>query len=82
MTNTEPLVKISETVKFTPVVGSSLIASYARENNDLAIKLKAGQTYIYKSVDEDTFIGFVNAQSKGKYFGSSIKPNFIAEQAE
>lgn len=82
MTNTNTLVKIDKSVQFTPVAGSSLIASYARAAGDLAIKLNGGSTYIYKGVDQATFEGFVNATSKGKYFGANIKPKFIAEQAE
>ena len=82
MTNTNTLVKIDKAVEFIPVTGSSLIASYARAAGDLAIKLNSGQTYIYKSVDETTFDDFVNAPSKGVYFGANIKPKFIVEQAE
>lgn len=82
MTNTKKLVKIDKSVKFTPVTGSSLIESYAREAGDLAVKLKNGSTYIYKSVDAATVTGFVNAASKGKYFGTNIRNKFTAEQAE
>jgi hypothetical protein len=81
-TNTKKLVKIDKTVTFIAVPNSSLIVSYARAAGDLALKLKNGSTYIYKGVDEKTFKGFVDAASKGKYFGASIRNKFVAEQAE
>ena len=82
MTNTKKLVKIDKSVKFTTVAGSSLIESYARAAGDLALRLKNGSTYIYQGVDTVTYDGFVAAASKGKYFGSSIRNKFVAEQAE
>jgi len=83
MTNTKKaLTKISDKVTFTPVSGSSLVESYARASGDLAVRLKNGSTYIYKGVDEATVTGFVNATSKGKYFGTNIRNKFVAEQAE
>ena len=81
-TNTKKLVKIDKSVKFTTVSGSSLIGSYARAAGDLALRLKNGSAYIYKGVDEATFKAFVAAPSKGKYFGTSIRNKFTAEQAE
>jgi hypothetical protein len=82
MTNAKKLVQIQKTVKFTPVTGSSLIESYARADGDLAVRLKSGQAYIYKGVDQATVDGFVAAASKGKYFGANIRNKFTAEQAE
>jgi hypothetical protein len=82
MTNAKKLVQIQKTVKFTPVTGSSLIESYARADGDLAVRLKSGQAYIYKCVDQATVDGFVAAASKGKYFGANIRNKFTAEQAE
>lgn len=82
MTNAKKLVKISTSVKFVPVTGSSLIESYAREAGDLALKLSNGTTYIYTGVDKKTFDGFLSATSKGKYFGSNIRDKFVATQAE
>ena len=82
MTNTNTMVKIDKSVKFTPVTGSSLVKGYARAAGDLAIELNSGVKYIYKGVDQATFEGFVAASSKGKYFGTNIKPKFVAEQAE
>ena len=79
---TKQLVKIQKTVTFTPVSGSSLIESYARAADDLAVRLKSGQTYIYKGVDQKTVDGFVAATSKGSYFGKNIRNKFTAEQAE
>ena len=82
MTNTKKMVKIDKSVKFTTVSGSSLIESYARAAGDLALRLKNGSTYIYKGVDEKTYKGFLDASSKGKYFGTSIRGKFSADQAE
>lgn len=80
MTNTKT--KLDKTVKFTPVVGSSLIESYARMANDLAVRLNNGSAYIYKNVTDATFNDFLAASSKGKFFGTRIKNKFVAEQAE
>ena len=82
MTNTKKLVKINKSVTFVPVTGSSLIEAYAREAGDLALKLTNGSTYIYKKVDEATYKGFLAASSKGKFFGTSIRNKFDADQAE
>jgi len=81
-TNAKKLVKIDKAAKFVPVEGSSLVASYARTGNDLALKFNNGGTYLYKAVDEKTMESFVAAASKGKFFASSIRNKFIAEQAE
>ncbi len=81
MTNTKKLVKIDKSVKFTPVK-SSMIASYAREAGDLAVKFTGGGTYVYKSVDQSTVDSFLAAASKGRYFTANIKNKFVAEQAE
>lgn len=83
MTNTKKaLTQISKTVKFTPVTGSSLVESFARHGNDLAIRLKNGSAYIYKGVDDVTAAAFASATSKGQYFGQHIRDKFVAEQAE
>ena len=81
MANTNTLVKISSSVKFTPVK-STMVESYAREAGDLAVKFNSGSTYIYKNVDDVTFTEFLNAPSKGKFISSKIKPKFDVEQAE
>jgi len=82
MTKAKKLTKIHPSVVFTSVSGSSLMAGYAREAGDLAVRFKDGKTYIYKSVDDATVKGLAEAASKGKYFTSHIKNKFIAEQAE
>ena len=81
MTN-KTLVQINKSVKFSPVTGSSLIESYAREAGDLALKFSGGSTYIYKGVDDNTMNDFLAASSKGKFFATSIKNKFAVEQAE
>jgi hypothetical protein len=82
MTNAKNLTKIHPSVVFTTVSGSSLVAGYAREAGDLAVRFNDGKTYIYKGVDDATVKAFAAASSKGKYFGTHIKNKFIAEQAE
>ena len=83
MTNTKKaLTQISKSVTFTPVPASSLVESYAHVGGDLAIRLKNGSAYIYKGVDTATVKAFVDAPSKGKYFGAHIRNKFVAEQAE
>ena len=81
MANTKKLVKLGKTVTFNPVVGSSLVEAYARTGSDLALKLN-GSTYLYRGVPEKTYTDFVAAESKGKFFASSIRNKFVAEQAE
>jgi hypothetical protein len=82
MANTKKMVKIDKTATFVPVVGSSLVSSYARIGNDLALKFNNGGNYVYRGVDVKTMESFVAAESKGKFFASSIRNKFIAEQAE
>ena len=81
MAKTNTLVKIKDSVKFTPVK-STMVESYAREAGDLAVKFNSGSTYIYKGVDEATFQEFLKAPSVGKFIASKIKPKFTAELAE
>jgi hypothetical protein len=81
MTNTKKMVKIDKTATFVPVV-SSMFSSYARIGNDLALKFNNGGSYVYRGVDATTMESFVAAPSKGKFFASSIRDKFIAEQAE
>lgn len=46
------------------------------EAGNLDIKFKSGTTYRYKKVPRDTEQEFMEAESKGKYFASEIKPHF------
>jgi hypothetical protein len=54
---------------------SSLIASYGYdpEAQTLRIAFHQGGTWDYAGVTMDVFLGFVQANSKGKYFLASIK---------
>ena len=57
---------------------SSLIARYGYDTqaNALDIEFKSGGRWRYFDVPMDTFVGFLRAGSKGKYFLSSIKGKF------
>jgi hypothetical protein len=62
-------------------VDSSSIASYAwdakqKSDGTLFLKFKNGLTYKYLNVSNEVFNGFVNAESKGKFFASSIRNKF------
>jgi hypothetical protein len=81
MTNTKKLAKIGKSVAFTPVTGSSLVEGYARIGTDLALKFK-GSTYLYRGVPDVTYTDFVAADSKGKFFASSIRNKFVGELTE
>lgn len=78
-TNAKKLPKIDKTTKFTASPSSSLVESYARQGDDLILKLTGGSTYVYRNVDVKTFDDFVKASSKGKFFGAHIKNKFTAE---
>ena len=82
MTNTKKLTKIDKSVQFTSLTGSSLISSYARTGNNLALKFKNGGTYIYNNVDDATVKALAEASSKGKFFATNIRNKFTSEQVE
>jgi hypothetical protein len=82
MTNAKKLTKIDKSVQFTPLTGSSTIASYARTGKNLALKFKNGGTYLYNNIDDATVKAFTESTSKGKFFATNIRNKFTSEQAE
>lgn len=48
-------------------------------SGDLIVKFKNSGYYRYKDVDHDTYWGFEEAESKGKYFAKNIKNKFVTE---
>jgi len=49
-------------------------------SGDLILKFKNSGYYRYKDVDHDTYWGFEEAESKGKYFSANIKNKFVTEK--
>jgi len=47
---------------------------YSEEEEVLEIEFKRGGTYQYKDVPMNIFEEFCNAESKGKFFTTKIKP--------
>ena len=45
----------------------------------LVVRFKSGKTYVYKEVPAPVYDEFVNAKSKGKYFGKHIRDNYQFE---
>lgn len=56
---------------------SSLIAAYGYEpkTEQMDIRFHKGGTYRYSNVPQEVFEGFLQADSKGRYFLAEIKPN-------
>jgi hypothetical protein len=49
---------------------------YVPDSHELYVKfLKSGETYVYYEVEEWEFEEFKQADSKGTYYNSKIKPN-------
>lgn len=54
---------------------SSMIRAYGYSIDDqiFEVEFESGPRYRYRNVPYETFIGFVQAQSKGKYFAAKIR---------
>lgn len=49
-------------------------------SSQLVVRFKSGKTYVFKGVPSSLYDEFVNAQSKGKYFGSHVRDNYQFEE--
>jgi len=60
-------------------VDSSFITAtlYDKGLQTLTVKLKSGSIYVFKDVSRDIYKCFIKSQSKGKFFNSVIKKNYI-----
>jgi hypothetical protein len=58
-------------------VKSSQIKSigYDSTNRQMDVEFKPGSVYRYDNIDQETFDAFLSAESKGKFFGATIKNN-------
>lgn len=56
-------------------VESSVISRIGIEENDriLIVKFNSGEIYYYWPVNQDTFLRFVDADSKGRFFENQIR---------
>ncbi len=50
--------------------------AYNADLQNLVVMFKSGHTYSYYEVPEETAKGFLEAESKGKYFAKSIRNEF------
>jgi hypothetical protein len=58
-------------------VSSSSLASVGYKNNVLEVEFrKTGDVYQYYNVQEEIFLSFIKAKSKGAYFTSHIRGNY------
>lgn len=57
-------------------VDSSNIEKIAYRDNNLYVKYKSGNTYMYEGVTNGVWKGLVKAESKGKFMNSVIKENY------
>lgn len=61
----------------TPVSSSSIAAiGYDVENYLLEVEFIRGAVYLYSGVSMDEKDGFVNSDSKGKYFYANIRNRY------
>jgi len=66
-------------IKLSPITGSSQIvaAGYDAASKTMAIQFTNGKShYRYFDVSPDVFAAFQKSQSKGKFFGSTIRGKF------
>jgi hypothetical protein len=57
-------------------------AGYDPAARELEIEFASGELYRYSDVPEAVFQGLQNADSKGRYFGASIRPKFKFRKLE
>ena len=65
-------------------VSSSFIdgLGYNEELRELRVKFKNGTQWRYFDMAPEKYISFLLAESKGKYFLKSIKPNYTGRKVE
>ncbi len=66
-------------MKMIPVVSTN-IASVGYENGTLVVAFRSGQIYAYQGVPLIKYQQFLNAPSKGNYFNTHIKKNYISRR--
>lgn len=59
---------------------SSCLKGYGYENGTLNVVFNSGTTYKYDGVPQEIYEGLENAESKGKYFMSSIRNTYKGER--
>jgi hypothetical protein len=55
------------------------IEHLAEGTSDMIVEFTSGSRYLFRQVDEQTFNNFCGAESKGKFFASSIRGKFQSE---
>lgn len=61
----------------TPVTSSNICSvGHDPDNQTLEIEFNSGAVYQYASVPPSEYEGFLNADSKGKYFHANIKNRY------
>jgi hypothetical protein len=53
---------------------------YEPETQELDVEFRSGDVWRYDGVSMETFVGFLRAASKGKYFLESIKGKHAEER--
>jgi len=53
---------------------------YDPEEQRMQVQFRSGSIYEYVDVPEDTYLGLINASSKGKYFHRYVRNEFAFEQ--
>lgn len=52
--------------------------SYSEEKEELTLAFPNGRRYVYSDITEDVYLGFLFADSYGKFYNSKIKGNYKA----
>jgi hypothetical protein len=67
--------------EFIPVDSSNMAGvSFDKETHILQVDFDSGSRYWYHGVESDKFKTLLEAESKGKFFASEIKPNYPYER--
>lgn len=66
--------------KFTSVESSNIDSIYYEKG--LYVKFKTSGLYFYKDVSQELYLDLMNAESKGKFFNTHIKPKFGFEKVQ
>jgi len=71
----------NQKIDLEPVTSSNLAAyGYDGAKKILAVEFKNGHIYHYADVPPETALGFLNADSKGSFYGKMIRGKFTGQK--
>jgi hypothetical protein len=59
-----------------PVKSSNIKSIGRSENSIMEVEFSTGTVYQYKDLPKEVYDAFMNAESKGKFFATNIRPKY------